>query len=78
MYRLPDPPPEFLTANQVADLLCVQPATVRRWARIGKLPCVRLGKRAIRFRFRSIRWLAGLGSDGEMAGPVRGARAHTR
>ena len=32
---------ELLTRAQVADLLCVSPSTVTRWADEGKLTCVR-------------------------------------
>jgi excisionase family DNA binding protein len=34
--------PEFLTVFQVADILGVQPETVRSWIRRGRLPASRL------------------------------------
>lgn len=43
--------PVLMTAVEVAELLRVDPATIRRWASEGQLPAIRLpGKRALRFR----------------------------
>lgn len=39
----------MLTANELAERLGLVPDTVRAWARAGRLPCVRLGARTIRF-----------------------------
>lgn len=41
--------PELLTAQEVAQALRVDPATVRRWANDGTLPSIRVG-RGWRFR----------------------------
>lgn len=32
------PLPEFLTTDEVADMLAVDPSTVRRWIEAGRLP----------------------------------------
>jgi prophage regulatory protein len=42
---------EFVTARDVAELLCVSPRTVWRWAATGQLPApVRVGPRCTRWR----------------------------
>jgi len=40
---------ETLTAEQVSRRLFIQPETVRRGARAGKIPHLRLGPKVIRF-----------------------------
>ncbi len=40
----------LLTLAEAGALYAVSPHTLRRWARLGKLPVVRLGGRTIRFR----------------------------
>lgn len=40
---------KLLTADEVADSLSVDPATVYRWVEAGRLPAFRLGPGAIRF-----------------------------
>ena len=40
---------KLLTAEEVADFLSVDPATVYRWVEAGRLPAFRLGPGAIRF-----------------------------
>jgi excisionase family DNA binding protein len=46
-------PPKFaherLTVKEVAERLRVHPWTVYMWARSGRLPCIRLSKRSLRF-----------------------------
>jgi excisionase family DNA binding protein len=39
----------LLDASDAARLLRVRPSTIYEWVRTGKLPCLRLGPRAIRF-----------------------------
>jgi excisionase family DNA binding protein len=39
----------LLTAEQVAEILNVDPETVRLYARQGRLSCYRFGRRCIRF-----------------------------
>ena len=45
---------EFLTARQLAAVLQVSESTVRRLARDGRIPCVRLTPRLIRFNLKSV------------------------
>jgi excisionase family DNA binding protein len=42
--------PALLVQQEVADLLRVEPRTVRRWAREGKIPAVKLPSGEYRFR----------------------------
>lgn len=46
---------EFLTARQLAAILQVSEATVRRLARRGRIPTIRLTPRIIRFHLPSVR-----------------------
>jgi len=48
--HLQDKREEFLTARQLAELLQVSESTVRRLAREGRIPAVRLTSRLIRFQ----------------------------
>jgi excisionase family DNA binding protein len=45
---------EFLTARQLAEVLQVSESTVRRLAREGRIPCVRLTPRLLRFNLRAV------------------------
>ena len=45
---------EFLTARQLASFLQVSESTVRRLAREGRIPCVRLTPRLIRFNLKAV------------------------
>lgn len=45
---------EFLTARQLATLLQVSESTVRRLAREGRIPCVRLTPRLLRFNLKAV------------------------
>jgi len=46
---------DFVTARDVAELLCVSPRTVWRWAAAGRLPApVRVGVRCTRWRVRDL------------------------
>jgi excisionase family DNA binding protein len=38
-----------LTVKQVAERLSVHPATIYHWAASGRLPCIRLSRKALRF-----------------------------
>jgi excisionase family DNA binding protein len=51
--RIPDSG-DLLTTHQVAALLQVTPRTVRRWARDGVLPRVRIGGRITRYSAHDI------------------------
>ena len=46
---------EFLTARQLAAILQVSESTVRRLAREGRIPSIRLTPRLIRFHLPSVR-----------------------
>ncbi len=63
---------EFLTARQLAEVLQVSESTVRRLARDGRIPCVRLTPRLLRFNpkavFRAL--------DGDGSAHARRTRRH--
>ena len=40
---------EFLTAEQLAQDLSLKPATIKRWALEGIIPCLRLSPKVVRF-----------------------------
>jgi excisionase family DNA binding protein len=46
---------EFLTARQLAAVLQVSQSTVRRLAREGRIPSIRLTSRLLRFHLPSVR-----------------------
>lgn len=46
---------DLLTAKEVAKYLKVTEWTVYQWAQKGRVPCIRLSKRALRFRFGDIK-----------------------
>ena len=43
-------PEEIFTVNQAAEFLAIHPKTLFGWAQSHRIPHVRLGTRAIRFR----------------------------
>jgi predicted site-specific integrase-resolvase len=45
---------QLLRAGDLAQTLGLQVATVRRWTYERKIPCVRIGKRAVRYRLRDV------------------------
>jgi excisionase family DNA binding protein len=45
----PTEPRKLLTIEQAATLLGIHAATLYRWARQNKVPCIRMGRRVIRF-----------------------------
>lgn len=45
---------EFLTARQLAAILQVSESTVRRLAREGRIPSIRLTRRIIRFHLKAV------------------------
>ena len=49
----------LLTPREVADLFRVDPKTVQRWARSGKLPAVRTLGGQLRFREDEVRQVLG-------------------
>lgn len=44
-----DKPNELLTADELAERLRVRPATIRLWAREGRIPRIRISGKVIRF-----------------------------
>lgn len=44
----------FATARQLAEVLQVSESTVRRLARDGRIPCVRLTPRLLRFNLKAV------------------------
>jgi excisionase family DNA binding protein len=57
MKKLPNLPPDYrerlLNTREVAAGLLMQPSTVARWARQGRLPAYRLGRR-LRFKWAEV------------------------
>ena len=45
---------ELLTAEQLADRLCVKPRTVRQWSLDGLIPAMRLTPKVIRYRLDDV------------------------
>ncbi len=46
---------DFLTARQLASILQVSESTVRRLAREGRIPSVRITSRLVRFNLKAVR-----------------------
>ena len=63
---------EFLTARQLAVVLQVSESTVRRLARDGRIPCVRLTARLLRFNPKAV--YRALDGGGEQHGAARKRR----
>ncbi len=63
---------EFLTARQLAEVLQVSESTVRKLARAGRIPSVRLTPRLTRYNLQSV--LRALDGDGHA--PKGRARKH--
>lgn len=64
---------EFLTARQLAGVLQVSESTVRRLARDGRIPSVRLTPRILRFNLKSV-YRALDGGDGSNSSSRRTRR----
>lgn len=54
-------PDTLLTCLEVARLLSVRPATIRTWTSTRKIPSVRIGTRAVRYRLIDIERLVKTG-----------------
>jgi excisionase family DNA binding protein len=44
----------LLTSDELAERLRVRPATIRDWARRGRIPKVRLSYKVLRFEFSAV------------------------
>jgi excisionase family DNA binding protein len=64
---------EFLTARQIAEVLQVSESTVRKLARAGRIPAVRLTPRLTRYNLQSV--LRALDGDGSPKSRARRAQA---
>jgi excisionase family DNA binding protein len=45
---------ELLTVSQLAQKLHVQPRTIQAWARAGRIPCVKLSAKVVRFEWEAV------------------------
>lgn len=64
---------QLLTPQDVAKLLRVHLQTVYRWAADGRLPSVKVGGKAVRFRLADVRQVVQAG-NGPDAGLTDGSR----
>ena len=46
--------PDYETAGQIAKRLAVGAATVRNWARDGKIPALKMGHKTYRYQFADV------------------------
>jgi excisionase family DNA binding protein len=67
---------EFLTARQIAEVLQVSESTVRKLAREGRIPAVRLTPRLTRYNLQSV--LRALDGAGSPKSRTRRAQAHEK
>jgi excisionase family DNA binding protein len=44
----------LLTAEELAERLKIQPSTVRRWSRDGRIPTVRLSPKVVRYDYDAV------------------------
>lgn len=60
----------LLTVREVAELLGIRPGSVYHWVSQGRLPCIRLSSRCLRFRREDLdEWLAGLAQRADQSLP---------
>jgi excisionase family DNA binding protein len=53
--------PDFLTVNEVAQVLRVSPLTIKRWGKRGKLPAIRINSRGDRrYKKEAVLWILGI------------------
>lgn len=45
---------ELLTADELADRLRLRPSTIRRWAREGRIPAVRVTPKVVRYDLAAV------------------------
>lgn len=58
----------FLTKEVVAERLCITPRTVERWARSGRLPAHRFGRR-VRFKWSEVAGAPAVVANGSSSTP---------
>lgn len=59
----------LLTAQEVADWLNCELQTVRKWTSQGRIPCVKLSRRAVRFSEAAIKeWIQSKTAEGNGKG----------
>lgn len=61
----------LLDVEQAAALLNVSPLTLRAWAQRGRVPCVRLGRKTLRFDPADLQAWVQEHSEAAVAGGVR-------
>ena len=44
----------LLTVAELAQRFRVRPETIRHWARLGRVPCLRCGPRSLRFDLQAV------------------------
>lgn len=59
---------DFLTARQLAAVLQVSESTVRRLAGQGRIPCIRLSSRLLRFNLTAVRHALDVASRNQLKG----------
>lgn len=64
----------LLTVHEVAEMLKIAPGSVYHWVSQGRLPCVRLSARCLRFRLEDIEQFVAAMSDSAAAGDARSDR----
>ena len=45
---------ELLTVTQLAERLNIRPRTVQAWARLGRIPAVKLSQKVVRFDWQDV------------------------
>ncbi len=45
---------DYLTADELAEQLRLQPSTIRQWSRRGLIPAVRLSPKVVRFQLEAV------------------------
>jgi excisionase family DNA binding protein len=62
-------PDEFLTVPEIAELLTLNPQTIRNWIGRGGLPAVRVGSRRVRIRRSDLDRLLEAGATEKLVKP---------
>lgn len=54
MSHTPTKSPVHHTTRELAEALRVCPATIRRWTSSGRIPCIRLSRRIVRYDLAAV------------------------